>query len=185
VRALGANGQNLVLGSLNNAATAVTKLAGNADGAALQVVNPNAGTDDTALDLRVQAGEAPMRVNSNTKVANLNSDTLDGKSSELFWSGKTYDREQFFDNSSGTDTFATVRCDGGDSAIGGGYDGLATNEGTVINEGTGKQPIIAPISGWPFEQYAVAWRNLGSVLDTNVKVFVHCADFPPANPGAS
>ncbi len=103
--ALGANGGNLVLGSLNNAATAVTRLAGDVDGPAVQVANPNPGADDTALDLRVQAGEAPLRVNSGARVANLNAaragradsaasadtansarnaDTLDGKDSAQF-----------------------------------------------------------------------------------------------------
>ncbi len=83
--AMGANGQNFILGKLNNAATAVTGLVGNVDGgAALRVTNPNSGANDTALDLRVQAGEAPMRVNSAGKVANLNADTLDGKDSSAF-----------------------------------------------------------------------------------------------------
>ena len=71
--AFGANGQNFILGKLKNTATSVTGLVGNVDGgAALRVTNPNAGANDTALDLRVQAGEAPMRVNSTTRVAKLN-----------------------------------------------------------------------------------------------------------------
>jgi len=74
--AFGANGGTFVLGKLNNAATAVTGLVGNVDGeAALRVTNPNSGTNDTALDLKVQAGEAPMRVNSAARVANLNAAT--------------------------------------------------------------------------------------------------------------
>ncbi len=70
--AFGANGNNFILGSINNAATAITKLTGNVNGPAMQVVNNNADANDTALDLRVQSGEAPMRVNSRTRVANLN-----------------------------------------------------------------------------------------------------------------
>ncbi|HEV8044686.1 MAG TPA: hypothetical protein VGP38_05860, partial [Rubrobacter sp.] len=60
-------------------------------------------------------------------------------------------------------------------------------EGTVIRAVTGKQPIIAPISGRPFEQYAVEWKNANNSAGfaSNVKVIVHCADFPPANPNAS
>ncbi len=100
--ALGANGQNFILGKLNNAATRVTGLVGNVNGAALRVTNPNAGTNDTALDLRVQAGEAPMRVNSTARVANLNAatagradsaanadnaDKLDGKDSGAYLPG--------------------------------------------------------------------------------------------------
>lgn len=80
--ALAANGNNFVLGVLNNSATAVTKLTGNVDGPALQIVNKNVAANDTALDLRVQAGEAPMRVNSPARVTNLNADLVDGLSSE-------------------------------------------------------------------------------------------------------
>lgn len=69
--ALGANGQSFILGK-GNLATAITKLTGNVNGSAMQVTNSNAGTDDTALSLSVQAGEAPMKVNSSTRVALLN-----------------------------------------------------------------------------------------------------------------
>ena len=75
--ALGANGGNFILGR-SNAASTLTKLTGNVDGAAMQVINTNAGADDTALSLQAQAGEAPMRVNSATRVTNLNADKLDG-----------------------------------------------------------------------------------------------------------
>ncbi len=75
--AFGANGNPFLLGK-SNVATLLTKLTGNVNGSAMQVVNSNAGADDTALSLSVQAGEAPMRVNSATRVANLNADKLDG-----------------------------------------------------------------------------------------------------------
>lgn len=83
--ALAANGQAWILGK-SNVATAITKLAGAAgvNGPMLQLINNNADANDTALDLRVQAGEAPMRVNSTTKVANLNADQLDGQDSSAF-----------------------------------------------------------------------------------------------------
>ena len=76
-----ANGNSFVLGVLNNSATTVTRLVGNVNGSTLQVLNTNAGTDDTALDLKVQAGEAPMTVNSGKVVSNLNADKIDGKDS--------------------------------------------------------------------------------------------------------
>ncbi len=77
--ALGANGQALLLGKAN-VASALTRLTGNVQGAAMQVINSNAGTDDTALNLQVQSGEAPMRVNSERVVTNLNADKVDGRS---------------------------------------------------------------------------------------------------------
>jgi hypothetical protein len=80
--AFGANGGNFILGSLNNTATAITKLTGTVGGGpALQVSNPSTATGSTALDLQVATGKAPMKVNSGTKVSNLNADKLDGKDS--------------------------------------------------------------------------------------------------------
>src|SRR5215204_3399945 len=79
--AFGANGGNFILGSLNNTATAITKLTGTVGGGpALQVSNPSTATGSTALDLQVATGKAPMKVNSTTKVTNLNSDQVDSKS---------------------------------------------------------------------------------------------------------
>src|SRR5918995_6748841 len=80
--AFGANGGNFILGSLNNTATAITKLTGTVGGGpALQVSNPSTATGSTALDLQVATGKAPMKVNRTTKVTNLNADRLDGKDS--------------------------------------------------------------------------------------------------------
>jgi hypothetical protein len=78
-----ATGGNFILGK-GNVATDITRLAGEAgvDGPMLKLINNNADPNDTALGLRVQDGEAPMRVNSDTKVANLNADKVDGLSSE-------------------------------------------------------------------------------------------------------
>src|ERR687898_811077 len=83
--AFGANGGNFILGSLNNTATAITKLTGTVGGGpALQVSNPSTVTGSTALDLQVATGKAPMKVNRTTKVTNLNADKLDGKDSSTF-----------------------------------------------------------------------------------------------------
>jgi hypothetical protein len=74
--ALAANGKPLILGK-GNLATKITNLTGKvANGAALLVSNPSGGP---ALDLRVRAGKAPMKVNSAIKVDNLNADKVDGK----------------------------------------------------------------------------------------------------------
>jgi hypothetical protein len=83
--AFGANGGNFVLGE-TNVATLVTRLAGPAgvNGAMFEVQNNDAGTNDTALSLKVQPGEAPMTVNRATKVTNLNADQLDGLNSNDF-----------------------------------------------------------------------------------------------------
>jgi hypothetical protein len=78
--AFGANGGNFILGSLNNSATAITKLTGTVGGnPALRVSNPSTATGSTALDLQVATGKAPMKVNRTTKVTNLNADAVDGR----------------------------------------------------------------------------------------------------------
>src|SRR5215218_4615476 len=78
--AFGANGGNFILGSLNNSATAITKLTGTVDGnPALRVSNPSTATGSTALDLQVATGKAPMKVNRTTKVTNFNADAVDGR----------------------------------------------------------------------------------------------------------
>jgi len=64
-----------------NTVNAITKLVGSVTGASLVVDNNSTGTGATALDLQVEPGKTPMKVNSATKVANLNADTVDGKDS--------------------------------------------------------------------------------------------------------
>lgn len=85
--AFGANGGNLILGQ-TNVATLITRLAGTqgVNGAMFEVQNNNSGTDDTALSLKVQAGEPPMTVNSSTRVTALNADKLDNLDSNDFQS---------------------------------------------------------------------------------------------------
>lgn len=77
--ALAANGNNFVLGVLNNSATAITKLTGNVPGGpALQVVNPNTGRGSKALQLGVADGRSPLVVNATAgKATNLNADKID------------------------------------------------------------------------------------------------------------
>jgi hypothetical protein len=83
--AFGADGDAWRLGRAN-VATAITTLAGplGVNGPIVRLVNNNTGTNDTALELRVQTGEAPMRVNSSTRVDNFNADQLDGQDSTAF-----------------------------------------------------------------------------------------------------
>jgi hypothetical protein len=70
-----------------NTVNAITKLVGSVTGASLVVDNNSTGTGATALDLQVEPGKTPMKVNSTTKVANLNADRLDGKDSTQFANG--------------------------------------------------------------------------------------------------
>ena len=77
-------GARFDLGKVNTV-NAVTKLVGSVAGPTLEIDNNSADAGATALDLQVEAGKAPMKVNSSAKVANLNSDELDGKSDTDFY----------------------------------------------------------------------------------------------------
>jgi hypothetical protein len=88
--AFAANGGNFILGSLNNTATTLTRLSGNVAGPALQIINNNAAANATALNLATRADRPPMRVNSATKVANLNADTVDGLDSTQLQGARAY-----------------------------------------------------------------------------------------------
>jgi len=69
------------LGRINTINTLST-LVGSASTPMLRIDNNGSGT---ALDLQVQPGKSPMRVNSGIQVANLNADKLDGKTADDFY----------------------------------------------------------------------------------------------------
>jgi hypothetical protein len=122
--AFGSNGDPWILGH-NNTATLITKLGGSlgVDGAMVQLKNNNADANDTALDLQVQTGEAPMTVNSSTRVNNLNADQLDGRDSTTFVASNIYKTEGPVDAGTllGDGTFAaSMACNPGDILLSGG-----------------------------------------------------------------
>ena len=78
-----ATGGNFILGNSNSASTP-TLLQGPIATRTLQVNNGSTTAGATALSLSVVAGHPPMKVNSSTKVANLNADKLDGLDSAQF-----------------------------------------------------------------------------------------------------
>ena len=122
--AFAANGNNFVLGVLNNSATAITKLTGNVSGKpALQVSNPNTGAGSKALQLDVAEGKAPLTVNATAgKATNLNSDKLDGlDSSEIGVNG--WERVSVSSAlNSDSPKAATATCPSGKVVVGTGYD---------------------------------------------------------------
>jgi len=68
-----------------NTVNAITKLVGSVPGAGLVVDNNSTDPAATALNLQVEPGKAPMKVNSQAKVANLNADSVDGMDSTRFY----------------------------------------------------------------------------------------------------
>jgi hypothetical protein len=74
-----------------NTVNRLSQLVGSTDNALLRIDNNNnAGTNATALDLQVEPGLTPMKVNSSTQVSNLNADLVDGRSASSFVANSTY-----------------------------------------------------------------------------------------------
>jgi hypothetical protein len=74
-------GDPFKLGRINTINT-ISTLVGSTSTPMLRIDNNGSGT---ALDLQVQPGKAPVKVNSGVQVANLNADRLDGNSAEDFY----------------------------------------------------------------------------------------------------
>jgi len=114
--AFGANGDFFKVGK-SNTASAVSKL-----------IKQGAGP---ALELRVDSG-APLKVNSETKVAKLNSDKLDGQDSTAFMPFTTYQREILTSGQgeANAPNSAELTCDAGDKLLSGGVEDV--DDDTVI-----------------------------------------------------
>lgn len=75
--------QNVFMLGATNTVNAMSSLVGSVADSAMLLVDNNGG--GPALDLQVEPGQAPMKVNSGAKVDNLNADTVDGKSDTDFY----------------------------------------------------------------------------------------------------
>jgi hypothetical protein len=88
--------QTFILGTTDrvNAATKVTNLQSNGttvnpvDAPLLTVENKSTSANATPLSLVASANHSPLKVNTQTKVTNLNADQLDGKDSSALIQGK-------------------------------------------------------------------------------------------------
>jgi len=179
--AFAANGDPWILGQ-SNAATAITKLAGAAgvNGPMLQLINNDADTNDTALSLVVEDGEPPMRVSSDTRVVNLNSDKLDNRDSAAFLPSEIYEKSSQETIAAGSSAGTTVSCDPGDVAVSGSYamaDAGAylkvSSERRVDERIDGETGQVNP-SGWH-----VISENPDTSAERSITVYVNCADRTP------
>ena len=174
--AFAGNGDPWRLGRIN-VATSITKLGGEAgvNGPMLRLINNDSGTDDTALELQVQSGEAPMRVNSSAKVANLNADQVDGQDASQFVPTGTnafvkndiYKRESAVvagvDKGDGTFVIAQA-CDSGDVLLSGGPANVNSTSTMVESF-----PTPGSTNSW-------SARIQKNGLTDNFSVVVLCAD---------
>ena len=150
-----------------NAVNAISKLAGSVAGPSLLIENDSAAKGATALNLQVEAGKAPMKVNSGKKVAKLNADKLDNLNASAFVRSTCSKLE------SSTGSIApegqvskTVFCDGDGFALSGGYSSV--DEGTLISS-SGPSSIENNPDRW-----VVRWRN--DATPDSISVMVLCAD---------
>lgn len=163
-----------------NAINAASAISGNFNNAMLRVTNTSTGPSATALNLQVEPGKPPMRVNSTTEVQGLNVDSLDSKNSsdflqepsdrEDFLPDNTYTEvEESFGPGSGRLAFFSAFCDEGDIALGGGGADTAPGSGAQF---VGSIPHQSDSRGWTAQ-------FIDSDNGSRFSATVRCADFPP------
>jgi hypothetical protein len=167
-----AAGDPLRLGKLN-AVNQATRLVGGLDGAMLRIDNGSTGPSATALELMVEPGKPPMRVDPAAGTATgLDADELDGKDGSAFFSGKTYTaRRDQAGPGGGQEQFLGGSCDPGDKVLGGG-GGVSPNPFVQADDGTVTFSRPGSLGSWN-----VSVQDNGSA--SNVFVEALCADFPP------
>jgi hypothetical protein len=150
-----------------NTVNAITKLVGTVAGPSLVVDNNSTGTGATALDLQVEPGKAPMKVNSDAQVANLNSDELDNLDASAFVrSGSTYYKFKTTNGGGASIAGDSLLCDPGDLTLSGGY--AQVEAGTAVFNSYPE--TLGPTAvGW-----RVSWRNDATADSVDINVL--CAD---------
>jgi hypothetical protein len=158
-----------------NSVGAVSRLVGSVAGASLLIDNNSTNSAATALNLQVEAGRTPMKVNSQTKVANLNADKLDGMNAEQLQGFRTL-RVSTTDVTSnagtiGTNGFGTASCQPGEQAISGGADLRGGDATQIFYFESGGEPVVdaatGRITGWQSSWF--------TKLDSEVRVYAVCA----------
>jgi hypothetical protein len=149
-------------------------------------------TTGTALSLRAPAGQAALRVNTGTKVANLNADRLDGLDSTAFQRKGAVVRESaptFTPSEGPINRQARAFCHPGEHAVGGGahvtaltvdrlgeYYTFLVHSAPITSAG---EPIgIAghPAAGWLVEATNTAHAASGlSARNANLVAYVVCS----------
>ena len=157
-------GANFNLGK-KNTVNRLSQLVGSTDNAMLRVDNDNAGTNATALNLLVEPGHTPMKVNSTTKVNSLNTDLLDGHDSSQFIKTFTYRSESDVGTGTllgdGTFTMA-ASCNSGDVMLSGGPANVA--------------PTTDIVESYPSGLNSWTARVDKNGVDDRYNVVVLCAD---------
>ncbi|MEX2237283.1 MAG: hypothetical protein WEB00_07095 [Dehalococcoidia bacterium] len=129
----GATADRMLQVTNTSAANASAGLGVSSRGGAPTITSLNTG-GGPALSLVVGSGVAPFVVNSNTKVANLNADLVDGVSGPFL-------RDEFYtrtttssgNNTPNAATTIQASCDAGDELISGGFHNVDTGTQVLAN----------------------------------------------------
>jgi hypothetical protein len=164
----------------SNTINKITQLVGaDPNNALLRIDNNSAGTSATALELQVEPGKPPMRVNSGVEVQGLNVDSLDSMNSSDFLQ-ESSDRDDFlpsrtyivFTQVTGPGGGSTERqgasCDFGDLVLSGGG-------GTRENDGRDDDLLLSE----PFSTNSWTTTVRDNGAPSTVFGEALCADFPP------
>ena len=173
--AFGANGANFLLGK-SNAANAITQLVGSVAGPGLQIDNNSTDTAATALDLQVEAGKAPMKVNSDTQVANLNADKVDGKHATQIGVNGLQEVVVVSASNSDSPKSAQASCPAGKRVVGTGYDIFGGKSGAPPNEVT--DVVVDEIQAFSTFVEVLAYEEEPSSSNWSVTVSAICATAP-------
>lgn len=148
---------------VQNAVRATTSMVGAVAGPVLRLDNDGSGA---ALDLQVEPGNAPMSVNSDGRVTNLNADTLDGQDASAFMSASTYRVDKPI---TADVVFSTaVSCDPGDLALSGAW----------ANKDAGTEVTTATPGRTDSQSVGFLIDSDSPLLDDMTLIAV-CADLPP------
>jgi hypothetical protein len=156
-----------------NSVNALSSLVGSTASSMIKVDNNGTGV---AIDLQVgpsttppdQKAAAPMRVDSQALVTNLNADKIDGRdAADLEGLSDVRTRSVDVFTKAGANGFGTARCADGEVATGGGVDMLSGSASKIHYFEPGGRPLGDPPVAWDASWFAGA--------DTLVRVHVVCA----------
>lgn len=163
----------LKLNKTSYVGTALTGLVSNFAGPALTLGTHSTDPNATPLSLDTKTGDqAPMKVDSEQKVTNLNADKLDGKDSGEFYTGATYlIREADYSGgvANGEDG-KLLFCDSGDKLLSGGYDFPGGATGFLVTVAQPGGPA-GPAGG---DVYVFLWKSGDTAVP--VKISATCLD---------
>jgi hypothetical protein len=174
-------GDPLKLGQANTI-DALTRLTGAVNNPMLRIDNNSTNASATALELRVEPGHAPMKVDSDARVVSLNADEVDGHSvNEIGVNGWERVEATSVTNARSPKS-ATARCPSGKMVVGTGAEitGGKYNPGppsnTHINTDVVIDEIIPSLSR--LSVIVKAYEVNGTDEDWNVTAYAICATVP-------